>query len=75
MSRFSACVGADDSEGDPVLHPLVLLPLVLLGLVQVGELVDFDLARQDLLHDLGPSGAVVRTEQTIGSDICPGASR
>jgi len=51
-----ACVGSDNSEGHPVLHPPVLLPLVLLGLLQVWELVDFDLARQNLLHDRAGAG-------------------
>jgi hypothetical protein len=46
------CVGADDGKGDSILHPLVLLPLVLLSVLQVGELVDLDLARVNLFHNL-----------------------
>jgi hypothetical protein len=46
------CVGADYGKGDSVLHPLVLLPLVLLSVLQVGKLVDLDLARVNLFHNL-----------------------
>jgi hypothetical protein len=63
------CVGSDDGKGDSVLHPLVLLPLVLLGVLQVGELVDLDLARVNLFHNL-PNR---RRSQLIGIcyRICP----